>query len=104
MILKGDHIDDGDTIYTFTGIPIAYISDDSIYSFSGRYIGYFNGGIIRDRYGDSLLFTDGASGGPMKLMKPMKSMKKMKPMKGMNEAYAPNENSFLVFIFTRRDI
>lgn len=25
--------DDGETIYSFTGIPIAYISDDSIFSF-----------------------------------------------------------------------
>jgi len=80
--------DDGETIYAFSGIPIAYISNDSIYSFSGKHLGYFNDGIIRDQHGDSLLFTDGASGGPMKpmkMMKPMKGMKRMKPMKGMKE-------------------
>jgi hypothetical protein len=79
---------DGETIYSFLGIPIAYISNDSIYSFSGKHLGYFNDGIIRDQHGDSLLFTDGASGGPMKpmkMMKPMKGMKRMKPMKGMKE-------------------
>jgi len=71
--------DDGETIYSFTGVPVAYISDDSIYSFSGLHLGYFNDGIIRDRYGDVLLFTDGASGGPLK---PLKMMKPMKSISG----------------------
>jgi hypothetical protein len=80
--------DDGDTIYTFTGIPVAYISDDSIYAFSGKHIGCYNDGLIRDQNGDVLLFTSEASGGPMKpmrQMKPMKSMKQMKPMKGLKQ-------------------
>ncbi|GHX85564.1 4-fold beta flower protein [Vibrio cholerae] len=80
--------EDGETIYTFTGRPIAYFSDDSIYAFTGKHLGYFNNGIFRDHNGDALLFTDGASGGPMKpmkQMKPMKSMKQMKPMKGMKQ-------------------
>ena len=71
--------DDGETIYSFTGIPIAYISDESIYSFSGQHIGYFNNGMSRDGHGDVLLFTANASGGPMKQMKPMKSIKQMNP-------------------------
>lgn len=82
------YTDDGETIYSFTGIPIAYISEDSIYSFSGSHIGYFNDGMIRDSHGDVLLFTSNASGGPtkpMKQMKPMKSMKQMKPMKSMKQ-------------------
>lgn len=82
------YTDDGKTIYSFTGIPIAYISDDSIYSFSGVHVGYFNDGMVRDSNGDVLLFSGDASGGPMKpmkQMKPMKSMKQMKPMKGMKQ-------------------
>ena len=82
------YTDDGEIIYTFTGIPIAHISDDSIYSFTGAHIGYFNDGIIRDQSGDALLFTSEASGGPMKpkkQMKPMKSKKQMKPMKGIKQ-------------------
>ncbi len=78
--------DDGETLYTFAGVPIAYIYEDSVYSFNGAHLGYFNDGIVRDSYGDSLLFTDEASGGPLKplkMMKPMKSMKQMKPMRGM---------------------
>lgn len=80
--------EDGETIYSYTGVPVAYISDDSIYSFSGQHLGYFNDGMIRDGSGDVLLFTPGASGGPMKPIKqirPMKSMKRMRPMKGMKQ-------------------
>lgn len=82
------YTDDGETLFTFAGVPIAYISDDSIYSFTGAHIGYFNDGMIRDAHGDVLLFTEKASGGPMKpmkRMKPMKGMKQMKPMKGMKQ-------------------
>lgn len=78
----------GEVIYTYTGIPIAYIHDDSIFSFSGAHIGYFNDGILRDSRGAVLLFTNGAVGGsmkPMKQMKPMKSMKQMRPMKGLKQ-------------------
>jgi len=80
--------DDGETIFTFSGVPVAYISNDSIYSFSGSHIGYFNDGMIRDQNGDVLLFTVDASGGPikpMRQMKPMKSMRQMKPMKGIKQ-------------------
>ncbi len=80
--------DDGETISTFSGTPIAYIDGDAIYSFRGNYIGCFDSGLIRDTRGDALLFTSTASGGPMKpmkMMKPMKSMKQMKPMKGMKQ-------------------
>jgi hypothetical protein len=82
------YTDDGKHIYSFKGIPIAYVSDDSIYSFSGAHIGYFNEGMIRDRNGDVLLFTNVASGGPMKpmkKMKPLKNLKQMRPMKGMRQ-------------------
>jgi hypothetical protein len=76
--------DDGEHIYTFGGKPIGYIDGGSIYRFDGQHVGYFNSGILRDEQGAALLFTDGASGGPMKPMKrsqPVKGMKKMKPVK-----------------------
>lgn len=82
------YCEDEGTLYTFTGIPIAYFSDDSVYAFSGRHIGYFAGGLLRDGHGNVLLFTDRASDGPMKPMKhmrPMKGMKRMLPMKGRKQ-------------------
>jgi hypothetical protein len=80
--------DDGQTIYTFGGAPIAYLDGDSIYGFDGRHVGYFLKGAILDPGGNTLLFTDAATGGPMKpmkQMKPMKGMKQMLPMKGMKQ-------------------
>jgi hypothetical protein len=82
------YTDDGVHVFSFSGTPIAFISDDSIYSFSGVHIGYFNDGVIRDGRGDTLLFTADSTSGPMKpmkQMKPMKGMKQMKPMKGMKQ-------------------
>lgn len=67
--------DDGETIYTFGGRPIAYLDGDSVYSFSGAHVGFFENGQIWDHSGGVALFTDGASGGPMK---PLKSLKPLK--------------------------
>jgi hypothetical protein len=80
--------EDGEIIYTFSGMPIGYFAGDSIYAFNGRHIGYFESGMLRDRRGDVLLFAEGSSGGPMKpmrMMKPMKGMKRMNPMKSLKE-------------------
>lgn len=80
--------DDGDTIHTYGGTPIAYISGDSIYSFSGRHLGFFENGQIWDHSGGVVLFTDGASGGPMKplkALKPLKSLKTLAPLKSLKE-------------------
>lgn len=80
--------DDGQTIYTFGGAPIAFLDGDSIYGFDGRHVGYFHNNAILDPSGNTLLFTDAAIGGPMKpmkQMKPMKGMKQMLPMKGMKQ-------------------
>jgi hypothetical protein len=79
--------DNGETIYSFPGVPIAHIDGDSIYSFSGAHAGYFNGGMIQDRQGGVLLFTSDANGGPMEpmtAMRPIKGMKQMKPMRPMS--------------------
>lgn len=80
--------DDGETIYTFSGKPIAYISGDSLYSYSGKHLAFFEKGQIWDHSGSVLLFTDGASGGPMKplkALKPLKGLKELKPLKGLKE-------------------
>jgi hypothetical protein len=80
--------DDGDTIYTFSGKAVAYISGDSLYSFSGRHLGFFENGQVWDHSGAVVLFTDGASGGPMKplkALKPLKGLRELKPLKGLKE-------------------
>lgn len=80
--------DDGETIYTFDGRPVAYIDGDSIYSFGGAHLGFFENGQIWDHSGQVALFTDGASGGPMKplkALKPLKGLKHLKPLKGLKQ-------------------
>lgn len=80
--------DDGETLYTFGGKPIAYIDDDSIYAFDGRHLGFLENGQIWDRSGKVVLVADGASGGPMKplkKLKPLKGLKQLKPLKGLKQ-------------------
>jgi hypothetical protein len=60
------YTDDGENIYLWGGRPVAFLSDDRVYSFSGRFVGWFWDGWIRDRYGDCVLFTSEATGGPAK--------------------------------------
>jgi len=80
--------DDGETIYTFAGRPIAFIDADSIYSFGGAHLGFFENGQVWDHSGRVVLFTDGSSGGPMKplkSLKPLKGLKQLRPLKGMKQ-------------------
>lgn len=77
---------DDQHIYTFTGKPVAYLSDTSIYSFSGKHLGRFENGWIRDNKGRCALFTTKASGGPVKpvkKVKPVKSVKNVRPVKSV---------------------
>lgn len=79
---------DGQVIHTFGGAPIAYFDGDSIYCLDGRHAGYFQGGVVLDPQGNTLLFTDGATGGPAKPRypaKPMKGLKRTPPMKGAKQ-------------------
>ena len=69
------YTDDGETIYTFGGAPIAFIDGDSIYSFSGAHVAFFEDGQVWDHSGGVVLFTDQASGGPMKPLKALKPLK-----------------------------
>lgn len=80
------YTDDGEHIYTFSGKPVAYLDGHAVHSFSGQHIGWFEDGWIRDKTGKCVLFTDAASGGPLKPVKnvkPVKGVKHVKPIKGV---------------------
>lgn len=82
------YTDDGEHIYTFSGRPVAYINQDSIYSFSGKYLGRLENGMIRDNDGCVALFSQNATGGPLKpvkQLKPLKGLKALKSLKGLKE-------------------
>ena len=80
--------EDGSTVYTYSGVPVAYVRDDSVYAFSGRHLGFLEDGQIWDHSGAVILFTAGATGGPMKplrAIKPVKDVKRLQPLKGIPE-------------------
>ncbi len=47
--------DDGETIYTFGGRPVAYIDGDSVYLFSGSHLGFFQNGQVWGHAGNVVL-------------------------------------------------
>lgn len=79
---------DGEHIYLYSGRPVAYLRDDSVFAYSGRHLGWFQDGWIRDHKGNTVFFTNGASGGPTKPTKqvrPVKSVKSLRPMKSLRQ-------------------
>lgn len=75
-------------IFLFTGEPRAYIDGISIYSYPGKHIGWFIDGWIRDHSGNCVMFSEKASGGPIKpikQIKPIKGIKQIKPIKRIKQ-------------------
>ncbi len=78
--------DDGETIYLYSGYPVAYLFGKMVYAFSGNQLGTMNNGWIRDNRGLCVFFTEDAIGGPIrprKQIKPIKGIKRIKPIKGI---------------------
>ena len=79
------YTEDGRTIYTDGGTPIAQIDVQDIYAFTGTHLGFYEDGNIWDHNGDVLLFTKDSTRGPLKPSKslmPLKRLKSKKPLKG----------------------
>lgn len=77
---------DGEHIYTWSGRPVAYLSDDRVYAFSGRFKGWFEDGWLLDRGMRCVAFTPEANGGPVKpvrAVRPVKGVKGVRPVKGV---------------------
>jgi hypothetical protein len=49
---------DDSTIYLWSGIPTAYVTDTSIYGFNGRHLGWFADGIVRGGEGRRVGYTE----------------------------------------------
>ncbi len=78
--------DDGETIYLFNGIPVAYFYGSNVFGFKGHQLGTINNGWIRDNSGLCVFFTENAYGGPVKPIKhikPVKGVKHVKPVKSI---------------------
>jgi hypothetical protein len=82
------YTDDGEHIFHFTGKPLAYIHGRSIYSYSGSHLGWFENGLIRDQLGNTVFFSRGSRGGPMKPIRqiaPIKGVRRIKPIKRVRQ-------------------
>lgn len=81
------YTDDMDTIYLFTGKPVAYFYENKIYSFNGKHLGWFENGWIRDLLGACVFFSEHANGAgpvtPIKQISPIKTIKQIKPIPGI---------------------
>lgn len=78
--------DDGETIYLFSGKPVAYFYAKYVYKFDGRQIGFWDAGWVLDNNGRYVLFSEQAKGGPIKPIKqpfPIKRIKEIRPIKSV---------------------
>ncbi len=78
--------DDGETIYLFSGMPVAYFYGELVYGFGGQQLGTIQHGWIRDNEGFCVFFTENAVGGPVKPIKqtePIKCVKQINPIKSI---------------------
>lgn len=78
------YTEDGTHVYLFNGEPVAYLDEDSVYEYSGTHLGWFIEEWIRDNDGSCVLFTQYATGGPIKPtrgVRPLKGMRQLKPFK-----------------------
>jgi hypothetical protein len=74
--------EDGETVYTWDGRAIAYLSGDRIYGWSGRQLGWYSDGTIFDIYGYRAGFIKRKAPVPTQLepMKPSRQMPRIKQM------------------------
>ena len=81
--------DNGESIYLYSGTPVAWISGDSVYAYSGRYLGWIANGWFYDRNGRPAFFTENSSGGPARparAARPARSARGARPARGAREA------------------
>ncbi len=79
--------DDENTIYLWSGEPVAYLDGEDVYGFNGRHLGWFEEGIIWDHEGNRVGFIEGTLPVFAKL-EPFKAFKQFKPFKAFKE-FAP---------------
>jgi hypothetical protein len=83
--------ENGVDVYRFDGTPVAYLDGESLFSYSGKHVGWLQDEWVIDRHGGNVLFTDLASGAPLrpvKSLKPLKGLKRLRPIKGVRQ-HAP---------------
>jgi hypothetical protein len=76
------------SIFSFGGDPLGYLVDEKIYSYGGQFLGWLENGWLHDRNNDPALFSENATGGPLRPLRSLaslKSLKSLKPLKSLRE-------------------
>lgn len=75
---------DGDRIYSWSGQAVGFFRGDAVYDNRGSHLGWRHNGWIVDRFGNHSLFSQNATGGPLKPLRqlpPLKGLRQLAPMK-----------------------
>lgn len=76
---------DDQTIYLWSGEPVAYVADESIYGFSGKHIGWYQSGVVLDHDGHVVAGPAVAFRKPVEPA-PARSPKSQAPVKAPRES------------------
>jgi hypothetical protein len=87
-----DTKDEDQTIYLYSGKPVAFISESDVYGFNGKHLGWYEKGIVRDHQGDKIGNTKKAASGYTQY-EPYKSYKQRKPYVS-HKSYPPYKPYF----------
>lgn len=89
---------DGDTIYLWTGQPVAYLLGEDVYGFNGNHLGWFIDGIVWDWEGVAVGFTRQAPY-VAQTAEPPKAPRQTKPASLPREA-VPAKPPFTLGVYT----
>jgi hypothetical protein len=78
------YFDDDETLYLWSGEPVAYVAEDSLFGFNGNHLGWRKDGMIYDHDGYVVAAISGMFKTPVALA-PFKGLKKLKPLKSLKE-------------------
>jgi hypothetical protein len=81
--------EDDQTIYLWSGKPVAYLLDGSVFGFNGKHLGWFEKGVVYDHDGGLVAALASRFNGPvqtpglkaLKELRPLKSLRELKPLK-----------------------
>ncbi|MFA6469467.1 MAG: 4-fold beta flower protein [Bacteroidota bacterium] len=79
---------DGESVYLYSGKPVAWMSDGSFYAYRGKYFGWMQDGWVMDRSGDCVFFSDITRDGPEKpprQARPKRTARSARPAKKTKE-------------------
>jgi hypothetical protein len=79
-----DYFDDDETLYLWSGEPVAYMDEDNVFGFNGKHLGWRKDGVIYDHDGCVVAAIASRLKTPV-AAPPIKAFKDFKPFKAFKE-------------------